>query len=266
MPWNGAQHAIKCGDGVSRPILWVSISKVSCLETLNIAKKLFIKISAIQRFLFVVFAGRKQPKHIEKCQKFEKSQVRSDNEILWKISAKFTNSEVSVLNFKSRVSEFLLQVSSLGRLDSDFLSPDPILFSKFWIQIRSGSGTNETHSIQLLFDSSLLYVKQTTSDVFSAKTQSNVAVADKNSLLIQFEVAGGRIQKCRIQSTHTSGLQITVRQQVNSGLQTPICWEPFVGGKLLRRPEPTKERGEQKIFRIIPIEIRYRVSQNKWNP
>jgi len=120
MPWNGAQHAIKCGDGVSRPILWVSISKVSCLETLNIAKKLFIKISAIQRFLFVVFAGRKQPKHIEKCQKFEKSQVRSDNEILWKISAKFTNSEVSVLNFKSRVSEFLLQVSSLGRLDSDF--------------------------------------------------------------------------------------------------------------------------------------------------
>jgi len=33
---------------------------------LNIAKKWFIKISNIQIFLFVVFAGKKQPKHIGK--------------------------------------------------------------------------------------------------------------------------------------------------------------------------------------------------------
>ena len=44
----------------------VSVSKVSGLETLNIAKKLFSKISIIQIFLFVVFADKKQPKHVGK--------------------------------------------------------------------------------------------------------------------------------------------------------------------------------------------------------
>jgi len=39
--------------------LRVSVSKVSGLETLNIAKKWFGKIFIIQQFLFVVFAGKK---------------------------------------------------------------------------------------------------------------------------------------------------------------------------------------------------------------
>jgi len=43
-----------------------SVFKVSGLETLNIAKKWFIEISIIQVFLFVVFAGKKEEKHIEK--------------------------------------------------------------------------------------------------------------------------------------------------------------------------------------------------------
>ena len=62
---------------VSRPILrvsvlvskdsgLVSVSKVSGLETLNIAKKCFIKIFIIQTFMFVVFSGKKQPKHVGK--------------------------------------------------------------------------------------------------------------------------------------------------------------------------------------------------------
>jgi len=43
--------------------------------------------------------------------------------------------------------------------------------------------------------------------------------------------------------------------QVNTGLQPPTCWEPFVAGTMLRRPEPTKERVEPTILSIIAIEI-----------
>jgi len=49
------------------------VSKVSGLETLNIAKKWLIKISVIQIFLFVVFVGKNNQNTSEKCQKFEKN-------------------------------------------------------------------------------------------------------------------------------------------------------------------------------------------------
>jgi len=52
-------------------------------------------------------------------------------------------------------------------------------------------------------------------------------------------------------------LQVTVGLQVNSGLQPPTCWEPFVAGTMLRRPESTKERDELTILSIIAIEIRH---------
>ena len=55
-------------DGVSR--LGLSLEthfcEVSGLETLNIAKKWFIKVSITNDFLFVVFAGKKQSKHVGK--------------------------------------------------------------------------------------------------------------------------------------------------------------------------------------------------------
>jgi len=57
------------------PFLRVLVSKVSGLEILNIAKKWFINVSIIQIPLFVVFAAKKLPKHVGKCQKFEKIQV-----------------------------------------------------------------------------------------------------------------------------------------------------------------------------------------------
>ena len=75
---------------VSWPILRVSVSKVSGLisvskdtgrETLNIANKWFRKISIIQRFLFVIFAGKKQPKQVGKFQKLEKIQLRRGDNI-----------------------------------------------------------------------------------------------------------------------------------------------------------------------------------------
>jgi len=44
------------------------------------------------------------------------------------------------------------------------------------------------------------------------------------------------------------GLQVTVGPQVNSGLQPPTRWEPFVAGTMLRRPEPTKEIVEPMIL------------------
>ena len=40
----------------------VLVSMATGLETSNIAKKWLSKISMIQRFLFVAFAGNKQPK------------------------------------------------------------------------------------------------------------------------------------------------------------------------------------------------------------
>jgi len=51
------------------------------------------------------------------------------------------------------------------------------------------------------------------------------------------------------------GLQVTAGPQVNSGLQPPTRWEPFVAGTMLRRPEPTKETVEPIILSIIAIAI-----------
>jgi len=51
------------------------------------------------------------------------------------------------------------------------------------------------------------------------------------------------------------GLQITAGQQVNSGLQPPTLWEPFVAGTMLRRPEPTNETVEPMILSIKAIAI-----------
>ena len=50
-------------------------------------------------------------------------------------------------------------------------------------------------------------------------------------------------------------LQVTVDCRLNSGLQPPTCWEPFVASTVLRRPEPTKERVEPTILSTIAIEI-----------
>jgi len=44
----------------------VLVSMATGLETLNIAKKWLSKISIIQRFLLVAFAGKKQPKKVRK--------------------------------------------------------------------------------------------------------------------------------------------------------------------------------------------------------
>jgi len=51
------------------------------------------------------------------------------------------------------------------------------------------------------------------------------------------------------------GLQVTAGPQVNSGLQPPTRWEPFVAGTLLRHPEPTKETVEPMTLSIIAIAI-----------
>jgi len=44
----------------------VLASMATGLETLNIAKKWLSKISIFQRFLFVAFADKKQPKKVRK--------------------------------------------------------------------------------------------------------------------------------------------------------------------------------------------------------
>jgi len=44
---------------------------------------------------------------------------------------------------------------------------------------------------------------------------------------------------------------------VNTRLQPPTRWEPFVAGTMLHCPEPTKEKVEPTILSIIAIEIRH---------
>jgi len=58
-------------------LVFVSVSKVSGLETLNSAKKWFIKISKIQIFCLLYLQVRNNQNMSEKCQKLEKIQVRS---------------------------------------------------------------------------------------------------------------------------------------------------------------------------------------------
>jgi len=53
------------------------------------------------------------------------------------------------------------------------------------------------------------------------------------------------------------GLQVTEGLQINSKLQPPTCWEPFVAGTMLHCPETTKERVEPTILSIIAIEIKH---------
>jgi len=95
-------------DSSRDPFLRVSVSKVSGLETLNIAKKWCSKISIIQRFLFVVFAGKKQSKQVGKVPEIRKKfNLEVMTTFFQEISAKCTNFEVSSLGLE-------FQVSSLG--------------------------------------------------------------------------------------------------------------------------------------------------------
>ena len=70
---------------VSKPIFAiVSVSKAAGLETLNIENKWLSKtyiIQKVNKFLFTVFADKKQSKQTEQRQKFEKNQLRSDDGI-----------------------------------------------------------------------------------------------------------------------------------------------------------------------------------------
>ena len=121
-----SQDLVSVSRRASRPVLQVlvsnvsglvSVSKVSGLETLNITNKWFITISIIQRFSFVVFAGKKQPKHVGRMPEIWK---KFKSEVMTKFFQNFlqngqiVKSRVSVLNFKSRVSvsEFLMKSRS----------------------------------------------------------------------------------------------------------------------------------------------------------
>ena len=60
-------------DSSRDPFLRVSVSEVSGLKTLNIAMKCFIKISILQRFLFLYLQVRNNQNTSEKCLKFGKN-------------------------------------------------------------------------------------------------------------------------------------------------------------------------------------------------
>jgi len=77
----------------------VSVSKVSGLETLNIAKKWLIKISTFQRFFVCCICRQETAKTRRKnARNVKKIQVRSDDVIFKKKLTKCTNFEVSSLS------------------------------------------------------------------------------------------------------------------------------------------------------------------------
>jgi len=80
-----------------------------------------------------------------------------------------------------------------------------------------------------------------------------------DDFLLNFFATFGSILELQITVTFGSvlGLQVTVGLQVNSGLQPPTRWEPFVAGAMLRRSEPTKEIVEPTILSIVAIDIRH---------
>jgi len=83
-----------------------SFLRVSVPKALNIAKKWLSKISIFQRFLFVVFAGKKQPKHVGKRPEIKKN---FNSEVMTTFLKKFRpNAQI----LKSRDSEFLMKSRS----------------------------------------------------------------------------------------------------------------------------------------------------------
>ena len=78
-------------------------------------------------------------------------------------------------------------------------------------------------------------------------------------LLLKFFATFGSVSGLPITVTFGSvlGPQVTVELQVNSWLQSPTRWEPFVAGTMHRRPESTKERVEPTILSLIAVEIRH---------
>jgi len=99
--------------------------------------------------LFVVFAGKKQPKHVRKnARNLKKLEVRSDDDIFF-ISAKCTKFEVSSLE---------LQVSSLGLGVFDEVSVSPRNFNRVSVSKVTVSTTSLSNSECLSLTSDKNYV------------------------------------------------------------------------------------------------------------
>ena len=98
-------------DSFRNSFLRVSVSKVSGLETLNIAKKWFIKIFTIQLF-FICCIFRQETTKIRRknARNLKKFYSEVITTFFKNISAKCTNFEVSSLGLE-------FQVSSLGVFD-----------------------------------------------------------------------------------------------------------------------------------------------------
>ena len=89
--------------------------------------------------MFVVFAGKKQPKNVGKMPEIKKIQVRSDADIFSKMSAKCTNFDVSSFGRE-------LQVSSLGVFDEVLLS----VSSRNFNQVSVSKVTVSTTSLSVV--------------------------------------------------------------------------------------------------------------------
>ena len=98
--------------------LRVSVSKATGLETLNIAKKRFIKISIIQRFFVGWICSKKLPKLVGKnarnVTKF-KSEVMTTFFLKIRQNAQILKSRVSVSNFVSSLGQGVFDEASVSK-------------------------------------------------------------------------------------------------------------------------------------------------------
>jgi len=91
------------GFQVSSQSRRLQVSRLWILQRNRLVK--FLKFNT---FLFVVFADKKQPKHVGKCQKFKKfnSEVMTTFKSKFWQNAQILTSRVSVSNFMSRSRSF----------------------------------------------------------------------------------------------------------------------------------------------------------------
>jgi len=64
--WSRGDPFLRVSVSKVSSLVSVSVLKATGLETLNIANKCYSKFSIYQKFLFLVFAGKKHPKQVGK--------------------------------------------------------------------------------------------------------------------------------------------------------------------------------------------------------
>jgi len=123
----------------------VLVSKFSGLETLNFAKKCWLKFLSFNDFLFVVFAGKKNPNTSETCQKFEKNWSQK----WWRHFLTKFQQNAQIFKSRSRIQVSTLVVGVFDRVSVSSRNFNRVSVSKVTVSTTSLMvGCNNDESIR----------------------------------------------------------------------------------------------------------------------